>query len=77
MVLHTHVLVVEIEIEALNSDLVPSNARTSAGRSPGDGGWYASVRVGPVDSSPHVLVEGSLLGREIGGKRLISARQQG
>ena len=64
-------------MKAMNSDLVPSNARTSAGSSPGDGRWYASVRVGPVDSSPDVLVEGGLLGREIGGKRLISARQQG
>jgi len=64
-------------VNALNSGLVPSNARTSAGRSPGDGGWYASVRVGPVDSSPDVLVEGGLLGREIGGKRLIGAQQLG
>ena len=62
-------------MKAMNSDLVPSNARTSAGRSPGDGGWYASVWVGPVDSSPGVLVGGGLVGREIGGKRLISARQ--
>jgi len=64
-------------VKALNSDLVPLNACASAGRSPGDGGWYASVGVGPVDSSPDVLVEADLLGREIGGKRLISVQQQG
>jgi len=61
-------------VKALNCDLVPSNARTSAGRSPwdSDGGWYAIVRVGTKDLSPDVLVEGDLLGWEIGGKRLIS-----
>jgi len=68
-------------VKALNSDLVPLNVCNSAGRSPGDGGRYAGVQVGPIDSSPDVLVEGGLLGREIGGNvdecTLMSARQQG